>query len=199
MEIVTWGPYRLVRHPLYTAFLTALVAAVLVVPALPMALAAAFGFVAISSHRPARGASAARLPPGQPVPGLYGSIRPLPAARRHLRRCTRGDGAAVMTAPPAYVDGLSYALGERKVHVEESRGGRAGSSRPPTTSMAAGFRVASRVRARDHGLRPGPGRRCAARWTGRLLAEVDAIVYATCLPLNGNVGAARPSSSAPAT
>jgi len=48
VEIVTWGPYGLVRHPLYTAFLTALVAAVLVVPALPMALAAAFGFVAIS-------------------------------------------------------------------------------------------------------------------------------------------------------
>lgn len=40
VEIVTWGPYARVRHPFYTAFLAAFVAAVLVSPG-PATLAAA--------------------------------------------------------------------------------------------------------------------------------------------------------------
>ncbi len=46
-EIVTDGPYRLVRHPFYTAFLAALVAAVLAAPSPVTLVCLLWGFAAL--------------------------------------------------------------------------------------------------------------------------------------------------------
>ncbi|MGH9149213.1 MAG: methyltransferase family protein, partial [Acidimicrobiales bacterium] len=48
VEIVTWGPYRLVRHPFYTSFLSALAAGALVAPHAVTAAPALFGLVALT-------------------------------------------------------------------------------------------------------------------------------------------------------
>lgn len=47
VEIVTWGPYRVVRHPFYVSFLFTLVAAVALAPAWSTALALVAGVVAL--------------------------------------------------------------------------------------------------------------------------------------------------------
>lgn len=47
-EIVTWGPYRWVRHPFYTAFLIGLAAGVLAGPHLLTAAALAYGLTALT-------------------------------------------------------------------------------------------------------------------------------------------------------
>jgi isoprenylcysteine carboxyl methyltransferase (ICMT) family protein len=46
-EIVTWGPYRRVRHPFYAAFLLALVAGALITPHVATFGAALYGFGAL--------------------------------------------------------------------------------------------------------------------------------------------------------
>ena len=48
VEIVTWGPYRRVRHPFYVSFLLALTAAVLAAPQLLTALTLAGGLVSLT-------------------------------------------------------------------------------------------------------------------------------------------------------
>jgi len=91
-----------------------------------------------------------------------------------------------MTAPAAYVDGLSYALGERKALVEESAA--AGRLVSAAGDLAgAGFRW-------HHVCEPGTTAYDLARAAvaplaaaGRL-SEVDALIYATCIPANGNLG-----------
>lgn len=47
-EIVTWGPYRHIRHPFYTSFLLAFVAAVLAFPHAMTFACLAYSFVALS-------------------------------------------------------------------------------------------------------------------------------------------------------
>jgi protein-S-isoprenylcysteine O-methyltransferase Ste14 len=47
-EIVTWGPYGLVRHPFYSSFLAAFVAAVCVAPSVVTVVPAALGLVAMA-------------------------------------------------------------------------------------------------------------------------------------------------------
>jgi 3-oxoacyl-[acyl-carrier-protein] synthase-3 len=86
---------------------------------------------------------------------------------------------------PVYVGSLSYALGERKCHVSDSEGqGRLFSAAADLES--AGFRW-------HHICRPETSSYELARSAVAPIAGeasgVDAIVYATCLPLNGNVGA----------
>jgi 3-oxoacyl-[acyl-carrier-protein] synthase III len=87
---------------------------------------------------------------------------------------------------PVFVDSFSYALGERKYHISDSAAeGRLFSSADDLQS--AGFRW-------HHVCEPGTSGYDLARAAvgpiavaGRL-AGIDAIVYSTCLPLNGNVG-----------
>ncbi|MGH8791326.1 MAG: 3-oxoacyl-[acyl-carrier-protein] synthase III C-terminal domain-containing protein [Stackebrandtia sp.] len=93
----------------------------------------------------------------------------------------------------AYVDHLVYALGDRRVNVAESqRENRLLST--ATDLAAAGF-------GHHHVCGPGTTAYDLARnAVGRLPRHVlstgfDAIVYATCLPLNGNVGDADAFSS----
>jgi len=84
-----------------------------------------------------------------------------------------------------YVDDFVYALGERKAHITESE--------------AAGLLLSSADDLADAGFRwhhvcepPTSAYDLAKAATAQLdraaLQAVDAIVYATCLPLNGNVG-----------
>jgi protein-S-isoprenylcysteine O-methyltransferase Ste14 len=47
VEIVTWGPYRVVRHPFYVSFLLTLVAALALVPSWPTVLTLIGGVVAL--------------------------------------------------------------------------------------------------------------------------------------------------------
>lgn len=86
-----------------------------------------------------------------------------------------------------FVDSWVYALGERKMHVGESAAaGRLLSD--PADLESAGFRY-------HHVCEPGTGAYDLARTVGARLREageldgVDAIVYATCIPVNANVGA----------
>jgi 3-oxoacyl-[acyl-carrier-protein] synthase III len=86
---------------------------------------------------------------------------------------------------PVYVGSFSYALGEQKCHVSDSESrGRLFSSAADLGS--AGFRwhhlCGSQTSAYDL------ARSAVAPIAGEA-SGVDAIVYATCLPLNGNVGA----------
>lgn len=88
--------------------------------------------------------------------------------------------------PNVYVSDFVYALGGRKVHVSESEtAGRLVSTAADLES--AGFRW-------HHICEPGDSAYDLAESVTAQLAEggrlvgVDAIVYATCLPLNGNVG-----------
>ncbi|MBA9006778.1 3-oxoacyl-ACP synthase III family protein [Thermomonospora cellulosilytica] len=85
-----------------------------------------------------------------------------------------------------FVDSWVYALGERKMHVAESAAaGRLLSD--PADLESAGFRY-------HHVCEPGTGAYDLARAAAvRLreageLDEVDAIVYATCIPANANTG-----------
>ena len=85
-----------------------------------------------------------------------------------------------------FVDSFVYSLGERKIHVNETAAaGRLISSAQDLES--AGFRW-------HHVCEPTTSAYDLAKAvTGQLadsgrLGEVDAIVYATCLPLNGNAG-----------
>lgn len=48
-EIVTWGPYRRVRHPFYAAFLVALVAGALITPHVATFAAALYGAAALDA------------------------------------------------------------------------------------------------------------------------------------------------------
>lgn len=48
VELVTWGPYAHVRHPFYTSFLLALVAAALALPHAAIFASLAYAFVALS-------------------------------------------------------------------------------------------------------------------------------------------------------
>lgn len=48
VELVTWGPYALVRHPFYTSFLLAVVAAALALPHPATLASLAYGFVALT-------------------------------------------------------------------------------------------------------------------------------------------------------
>jgi len=85
-----------------------------------------------------------------------------------------------------YVSDFVYALGGRKVHVSESEAaGRLLSTAEDLES--AGFRWHHICEPGDsaYGLAESVTAQLAG--TGRL-AAVDAIVYATCLPLNGNIG-----------
>ena len=86
---------------------------------------------------------------------------------------------------PVYVGSFSYALGEQKCHVTDSEGrGRLFSSAADLES--AGF-------CWHHICGPGTSAYDLAWSAVAPIAEAargaDAIVYATCLPLNGNVGA----------
>ena len=47
VEIVTWGPYRLVRHPFYVSYHLALLAALAVIPSWPTTIALVFGAVVL--------------------------------------------------------------------------------------------------------------------------------------------------------
>jgi 3-oxoacyl-[acyl-carrier-protein] synthase-3 len=84
-----------------------------------------------------------------------------------------------------YVDDFVYALGDRKAHITESEA--AGLLLSSADDLAdAGFRW-------HHVCEPPTSaydlaRAATAQLDGAALQAVDAIVYATCLPLNGNVG-----------
>jgi 3-oxoacyl-[acyl-carrier-protein] synthase-3 len=89
-------------------------------------------------------------------------------------------------APDVFVGSFAHALGERKLHVTETAAaGRLASDASDLES--AGFRW-------HHVCEPGTSAYdLAVEATTQLaaadrLGEIDAIVYATCLPLNGNVG-----------
>jgi protein-S-isoprenylcysteine O-methyltransferase Ste14 len=97
VEIVTWGAYRSVRHPLYSAFLAALVACLLVVPSLAMAVVVATGFVAIglTARREERRLLASHLgaqyaaymaSAGRFLPHIGTAVVPVPAAGRAVVR-----------------------------------------------------------------------------------------------------------------
>jgi protein-S-isoprenylcysteine O-methyltransferase Ste14 len=47
VEIVTWGPYRLVRHPFYVSYHLALLAALALIPSWPTMIALLFGTVVL--------------------------------------------------------------------------------------------------------------------------------------------------------
>jgi 3-oxoacyl-[acyl-carrier-protein] synthase-3 len=85
-----------------------------------------------------------------------------------------------------FADGFSYALGERRLHVSESAAAGLLVS-DPADLITAGF-------GWHHLCRPTTTALDLAREAVRKLAadhplhDVDAIVYATCLPLNGNTG-----------
>jgi 3-oxoacyl-[acyl-carrier-protein] synthase-3 len=89
-------------------------------------------------------------------------------------------------APDLFVDSFAYSLGDQKFHVTESAAaGRLVSDASDLES--AGFRW-------HHVCEPATSAYdLAAMATSRLaesdkLGEIDAIVYATCLPVNGNAG-----------
>jgi 3-oxoacyl-[acyl-carrier-protein] synthase-3 len=83
-----------------------------------------------------------------------------------------------------FVDSFAYALGERKFHVEESAAaGRVRSAREDL--LAAGFRW-------HHVCEPHTCAyelaKSAVKGVGLAGPDIDAAVYATCLPENGNAG-----------
>jgi 3-oxoacyl-[acyl-carrier-protein] synthase-3 len=89
-------------------------------------------------------------------------------------------------APDVFVGSLAHSLGQQKFHVTES--GAAGRLVSDAADLeSAGFRW-------HHVCEPGTSAYdLAAAATTQLadagaLGEIDAIVYATCLPVNGNVG-----------
>jgi 3-oxoacyl-[acyl-carrier-protein] synthase-3 len=89
-------------------------------------------------------------------------------------------------APDVFVDSFAHSLGDRKFHVTESAAaGRLISGASDLES--AGFRW-------HHVCEPATSAYdLAARATTRVaaagqLGDIDAVVYATCLPVNGNVG-----------
>ena len=87
-----------------------------------------------------------------------------------------------MTAP-VYVDGFSYALGSRTATVQES----AAAGRTLTQAddlLAAGFRSHHMCREDETSYDLALG---SARAMGDL-SDIDAIVYATCIPQNANLG-----------
>lgn len=87
-----------------------------------------------------------------------------------------------MTAP-VYVDGFSYALGSRTATVQES----AAAGRTLTQAddlLAAGFRTHHMCRDGETSYDLALG---SARAMGDL-SDIDAIIYATCIPQNANLG-----------
>lgn len=89
-----------------------------------------------------------------------------------------------MTAPDVFVDHLAYALGAVKRSVEESA--NAGWTCSSASALAgAGFRFHHTSPAEETSYDLA---RAAVAAIDADLADLDAIVYATCLPLNGNVG-----------
>lgn len=85
-----------------------------------------------------------------------------------------------------YVSDFVYALGSRKTHVTESEAaGRLLSSAEDLESAGFGWHHLCEPGDSAYGLAEAVTQQLAE--TGRLTG-IDAIVYATCLPLNGNVG-----------
>lgn len=87
--------------------------------------------------------------------------------------------------PPAYVDQFCFALGSQKLSVEESAA--AGRTRTGADELRdAGFRY---HHVCDAGETAYDLARTAVGSLGEDVVEgIDAIVYATCIPLNANVG-----------
>jgi len=88
-------------------------------------------------------------------------------------------------SPPAYVDGFCFALGSQKFSVEESAA--AGRTRTGADELRdAGFRF---HHVCDAGETAYDLARAAVGTLGDdVVAGIDAIVYATCIPVNANVG-----------
>ena len=87
---------------------------------------------------------------------------------------------------PVFVDSFSYALGEHKYHISDSAAeGRLFSSADDLRS--AGFRWHHVCEQGTSGYDLARAAVGPLALTGRL-AGTDAVVYSTCLPLNGNVG-----------
>jgi 3-oxoacyl-[acyl-carrier-protein] synthase III len=85
-----------------------------------------------------------------------------------------------------YVDDFSYALGERKTHVTESEtAGRLISSAADLAEAGFEWHHIAEPTTNAYDLARSTTTQLAA---GPLEEGVDAIVYATCLPGNGNVG-----------
>jgi 3-oxoacyl-[acyl-carrier-protein] synthase III len=86
----------------------------------------------------------------------------------------------------AYVDGLAYALGERRVHVEQSASeGRLVSSAADLVSAGFRWHHVCRSETTAYDLAEATVSQLSERG---FLHGVDAVVYATCLTLNGNLG-----------
>ncbi len=86
-----------------------------------------------------------------------------------------------------YVDSFCFRLGDRKVHVSESEAaGRLISSAEDLESAGFGWHYMSEPEATAYDIAKGTVDQLAA---ASKLEEIDAIVYATCLPINGSVGA----------
>lgn len=83
-RLVTWGPYRRVRHPFYTAFLLAFLGALLVLPHPATLLALGYGAAAL--HTTAVGEER-RLAAGEFGPQY---VRYMSRTGRFLPRLTRG-------------------------------------------------------------------------------------------------------------
>jgi 3-oxoacyl-[acyl-carrier-protein] synthase-3 len=85
--------------------------------------------------------------------------------------------------PDVYVDGFVYALGETKTHVTDSEAaGRLFS--PAADLLSAGFEW--HHLCEDGTTSYDLAKAATAQLPGELLRDADAIVYATCLPLNGS-------------
>ncbi len=88
---------------------------------------------------------------------------------------------------PAYVDHFAFALGSRRESVEEAVAAERTLS-DAAALRGAGFEVHHRCEKDESSL--DLARRAVESIRGRL-GRIDAIVYATCLPANGNVGSSR--------
>lgn len=86
----------------------------------------------------------------------------------------------------AYIDDFAYALGERKTHIGESAGaGRLFSRQADLESAGFRWHQICEPQTSAYDLAVQAVRRLAE--TDRL-GRIDAIIYANCLPLNGNAG-----------
>jgi 3-oxoacyl-[acyl-carrier-protein] synthase III len=89
----------------------------------------------------------------------------------------------------AFAYGFTYALGDRRLHVTESAAAGLLLSDPADLTAAGfGWHHLCRPQTSAYDLACEAVRKLAA---DHPLDDVDAIVYATCLPLNGNAGSAQ--------
>jgi 3-oxoacyl-[acyl-carrier-protein] synthase-3 len=89
----------------------------------------------------------------------------------------------------AFADGFSYALGDRRLHVIESAAaGLLVSDPADLTAAGFGWHYLCRPQTSAYDLACEAVRKLAA---DQALDQVDAIVYATCLPMNGNAGSSQ--------